>query len=87
MFLEERSTIWIAIDAVIFIINGVAIFVMFVCKPTIWNRLQLKFFVVKRAGVNVLTFFINKKRGVMNNSLSNQQASSGSSNITVSDRI
>jgi len=81
------SSIWITIDAVIYVINGVAIFVMFVCKPTIWIRLQSKFSIIfKRAEGNCLTFFVTKRAAIMN-SLSNQQESSGSTNITKSHGI
>jgi len=81
-----QSAIWITIDAVIYITNGVAIFVMFVCTPTIWNRLQSKFLILKRSGENVFTFFVTKRRIKMN-SFSNQQESSGSTNVTDSHDI
>jgi hypothetical protein len=34
---------WVATDVINILINGVAIFIMFVCKPTVWSRLQAKF--------------------------------------------
>jgi len=55
---------------------------MFVCKPTIWNRLESKIPTLKRTeGKNCLTWFENK-RGAIMNALSNQQESSGSTNLT-----
>jgi len=47
LFFRGQSKVWITIDVVIFVINGVAIFIMFVCKVTIWNRFQSKFPILK----------------------------------------
>jgi len=39
---------WVVTDVINILINGVVIFIMFVCKPTVWCRLQAKFPCLKR---------------------------------------
>jgi len=39
---------WVVTDVINILINGVAVFIMFACKPAVWGRLQSKIIFLKR---------------------------------------
>ena len=39
---------WVVTDVINILINGVAVFIMFACKPAVWSRLQSKIIFLKR---------------------------------------
>ncbi len=77
---------WVVTDVINILINGVAIFIMFVCKPTVWCRLQAKFPCLKR--LDVLCPSCMKKRAYnprQHTSVTNQDSSGFSVATTTVD--
>jgi len=48
---REESITWMVTDIFNILTNGLVFFIMVICKPTVWNRLRLKYPSLKRLEV------------------------------------